>query len=358
MSGVTKTSSPTIPPGIPPANPDKPNPSGDGEDDNNQQLVVSSNKKTEQKKDLAKREETLNNIQNWVAAPISALSAVTGTASFLMSNYFDSDNEIFNRATEIISKGAILGNSLLGCPENFVNKNAIGTLGYASDFVVSFVSSHENMYTLRGIGSALDQIPGFLERLKEHPKVQEIYNKDNDKNYNFVNYSSFGDSIEKTFTGMKIVCSDMISDFNKNHASKGFLSAIASPFNNAEKNLLISSFGILSGVGLSFTEKFNKAGSIIRDIFGLHADLAVYHNGASKNNDSKSSDSGANSYKISGALYTVGTVLDLGYRWLETKNLNLFAMGMDRLGAFFMALGNAQDNKKAREKEQELVLAA
>ena len=283
--------------------------------------------------------------QNYAVAPICAFSAITGALSYFLPNHFNTENETVGKAAFYSGKAAILLNAGFGGYENFCTKNTIGFLGYISDFVTSFIANEENMYTLRGIGSALDQLPGFLEVLadQKHPEIMKRYNPRNNPNYKFAKYKSFGDSFEKTVTSAKIVFSDLAKDFHKAYSKKGILPALLTPFQKAEKNLLISSIGILLGVGTYLIPGGEKIGPKIRDVFGLQADLALGHK-AVTGEKRKSYFA----YIFSCIFYTIGTLLDFGYRWTEKQNLNLFAIGTDRFGAFLLAMGNAMDNRDAR----------
>ncbi len=292
-------------------------------------------------------EKTSEFVQNFVAAPVCAYSALSGTLSYLLPNYFDTESELLSSSAMWSAKGAILVNAIFGAYDNGCSKNTPGTLGYLSDFIVSFVADNHNMYTLRGFGSALDQIPGFLEVLESHPEIKKKYNPKNENDYKFNTYPTFLDSAEKTLTGVKIVYSDIASDFRNKYSKSGLFKALISPFSNVSKNLAISSTGILAGVLTSFIPRLNKVGAIVRDVFGLHADIAVYQKGDAKDAQGKTRNSKL-AYNSSGVLYTVGTVLDFVYRCTEQTNLNLFAIGADRLGAFLMALGNAMDNRDGR----------
>ena len=291
-----------------------------------------------------KAEQISKLVQNWVVAPVCGFSALTGTASYLLPNYFNSENESVYKAAFWSAKAAILTNAAFGGFENFCNKNTFGTIGYVSDFVTSLIANEKNMYTLRGIGSALDQIPGLLEVLAKHPKIQKKYGLTDETKSKFTKYKKFGECSEKTFEGIKIVLSDLVSDFQNIYKEKGLIPALITPFTKAEKNLLISSAGILSGVIVAFVPGLFEWGAKIRDAFGLQADFAVIHK-ACADKQRKSFFP----YLLSGIFYTIGTSLDFIFRWTEKTNLNLAAIGSDRLGAFLMALGNAMDNRDVRD---------
>ena len=297
-------------------------------------------------KAAASNHKTLEDVskiaQNYVAGPVSAVSAITGAVSFYSANYGSGQNETVDKTAFLTARGAILLNAIFGAYDNFCSRNTPGTVGYISDFIVTLIANEENMYTLRGIGSALDQIPGFLEVLDDnHPETKKKYK-------NFSKYKSFGDCTEKTVYGIKTVSSDIVKDFKTSWKKDGFFKAIVAPFNNTQKNLLISSAGILTGVGLSFVPKLHKFGAEFRDVFGLYADTAVIQKGFTKDKDTGKLKNSWWAYGLGGALYIVGSVLDFIYRWTEKLNLNLCAIGMDRFGAFFMAVGNAMDNRDVR----------
>ena len=290
-------------------------------------------------------DKSLKFLKNYITTPVCTLSAVSGALSYFLPNHFDSESELTETIATYSSKFALLTNAVYGGIENLYNKEASGTVGYVADFLVSLISSPENMYTLRGIGSALDQLPLFNQKIGKHKEIQNIYNPDKNNNFDFVKYNGFSDSTESTVTGIKVVASDFVNDFKEKYKNKGLLQALVTPFQKAEKNLLISSIGIMTGVVSSLIPGINLFGATVRDVFGIHADLAVIHGGVSQLKEQKK---GGLQYVISGAFYILGSALDLIYRWTEKQNMNLFAIGTDRLGAFFMALANGIQNDQTR----------
>lgn len=361
MSAVSKTSSPTIPPGLPPADRDKPNPSGDGDGDKNTQLVEVVPPATEKSiANRAKIANSINKINNFLVAPTSFISAGSGLLSFMMPNFFDNQNELVDAVSKYSSKAAVGFTGISGIVHNFSNKNFFATLGYSSDIVTSIIADDKSLYPLRALGSALDQLPAMLKDSTLNPEVNKKYNKSNldQKMFHeqFLNYKGFTDSIEKTLYSSKVVAGNVCRDIKDKYKSGGIFKALQSIFyisngnkkedscSTSTRNLLISTAGLLGSVVTYAGFKMEQLGSTARDIFGLHADIGVWLAGQGDSNGSKS-------YDISGKAYTVGTVLDLASRWVPSvENLHLLALGVDRIGAYYMVKANfEQDYSPSKE---------
>ena len=271
------------------------------------------------------------------------MSALTGGISYLSPKFNGSDVEWAKGLSFFSAKGAIWVNAGFGTVENFVSGDIVGTAGYISDFVTTTIANQTNMYTLRALGTALDQWCLAMKLLAKHPEMKKKFNPKNKSKYDFNKYSGFADSGKKSFEGVKVILSDIVNDFRKLSKKKGFIGGVASIFGRAEKNILVSSFGCLTSLGISLIPGFNKIGSEMRDVFGIHADLAVGHSGlAGKKGLGKVLT------LLSSGVYLAGTSTDLLYRVSEQENLNLFAVGLDRFGAFFLSAANAVINRESR----------
>lgn len=305
-----------------------------------------------------KRQFALDLTFNGLVIPFSALSTLSSVFNFLRSNFFKSESEFLDKASERLNKLAYFINGIYGGLDNGFKKNLVGSLGYSLVSLSSILGNKENMYLLKGFGSALDQIPSTNEDLAYNPKIKNQYNLKDENETQFTQYTDFGDSVKKTFNGMKVVLSDICEEVKKEKASKGFLKALYEVFvkgkRRAEKNLVVSSIGIFSGSFLGTFLGLRKTGSSIRDIFGAHADIALAFKGDSVNKLGNSTGSNAK-YKACGILYVIGSFLDLIYRWFGTSKLELAAVGVDNAGFMFMNWANRIDNRasKTREKNNE-----
>ena len=123
-----------------------------------------------------------------------------------------------------------------------------------------------------------------------------------------------------------------------------------------EKNLLVSSTGVLIGVAigaLSGMKGFGfSVGSSIRDLFGGHADLALFKKGWSNTKKGVATGIGNFMYMLCGAAYTLGSAGDLLYRWTGMNKLETLAIGMDNIGFLFMTWANALDIDGERAKKE------
>lgn len=276
-----------------------------------------------------------------VVAPVSILSAVSSVSTFLMTNVFKNENWFVDKLASLSNRVAYFINGIYSGVNNAYSNNAPGALGYFLVSLASVIGTEDNMYLLKGPGSALDQLPAMLADVKTNPRVKKRYKLEDGKEDNFYDFSNMWDSIEKTIASTGIVCADVVREF-KEKVPKGFFKAILEIFGQgdrkAEKNLVLSSIGLLTGAGLGLGLGLKKLGSSIRDISGAYADLALL----SKDKPS---------YKVCGAFYTLGSLLDLVYRWTGIEKLNLAAVGLDNAGFCLMSYANADDNKKARENK-------
>ena len=296
------------------------------------------------KKDKPETFEKVSQIlQNFVVGPVSGFSALTGGLSYLMPKFGSSEIAWTKPASFYSAKGAIWVNAGFGFVENVKSGDIVGTAGYFSDFVTTTLADQFNMYTLRALGSALDQWCLAMKLLAKHPEIKKKFNPKNKDDYDFNKYSDFADSGRKSFEGVKVIVSDIVKDFRKANKKKGFISAVLSVFDRAEKNILVSSAGLLASFGIALVPMFHKIGSEFRDVFGLHADFAVGHAGLAGKKGLARVFS-----VLSSAFYFGGTGADLIYRVSEEENLNLFAVGLDRFGAFFLSAANAVINRESR----------
>lgn len=277
----------------------------------------------------------------YLVAPVSAISAISSVWSFISANLLKNENEFLGTVSSWFNKLAYFINGIYGGIGNSFSKNWPGALGYSLVSLASIIGDEDNMYLLKGPGSALDQMPATLADVCTNPEIKKIYGLEDGKEKTFNEFEGLN-SIGRTFTAVRVVCQDVIREFNEKK-SKGFLKAISEIFitdekRRAERNLVLSSLGLLTGAFIGLGTKFKRLGSSIRDIAGGYADLALL----SKKNVL---------YKLSGVGYTFGSLLDLIYRWVNIPKLNLAAVGLDNAGFCFMNLANLLDNKKVRNQE-------
>ena len=297
--------------------------------------------------------KALNNTLKYAVMPTSALSAGLGTLSFALP-FFDKQNEFLDTLAAYCSKAAVFTTGIFGIIHNFSKKNFFATLGYSSDLVTATIATGKSLYPLRALGSALDQLPAMLKDTAYNPAIVKKYNSNNLSQGDFVNefldYKGFWDSAQKTLYSSGVIMKDVFRDIGKQFKKEGILSALKSIFYVAKendptkinspatssKNLLLSTLGLLGSVFTYGILKYEKFGSTLRDIFGLHADIAVWLSGQVEN---------SKDYDLSGKFYTAGTGIDLISRWIPSlENLHLFALGADRIGGYYMVRGNyAQD---------------
>lgn len=278
-----------------------------------------------------------------VIAPVSIISTTSSVASFLMTNFFKNENWFVDKVASLSNRVSYFCNGIYSGINNAYSNNALGSLGYFIVSLASVIGTEENMYLLKGPGSALDQIPSMLSAVKTNPRIKEWCNKRGDKD--FYKLPSMWNSIEKTFVATGIVCSDVVRELKKK-IPNGFFKAIWEIFGQdkdrkAEKNLVLSSLGLLTGAGVGLGTGFKRLGASIRDISGGYADVALFGH---KNI----------SYKFCGVFYGLASVLDLVYRWTGIEKLNIAAVGLDNAGFCLMSYANADDNRKTRESKQKI----
>lgn len=308
----------------------------------------------EKSNDLSKNK----NVDAWLAnsfkfflAPLSVLSCVTSLTTFAKGENAGS----LETASNWINKAAYFFNGIYGAINNSSKNNLIGAAGYSIVSLASIFGNEENMYLFKGPGSALDQMPAMLDDLRYNPEIKKQYNIKEGKEEEFNVHPNILDNIEKTISGVKVTFSDIYNEFIAKK-SNGAFNAIWDIFvkdeRKAEKNLLISTIGILAGsaIGIPF-EKFRTLGSVIRDVFGFHADLALVakFKSIAKNVKEKTSNS---LYGFSGVFYTLGSGVDLIYRLFKTPKLNIAAVGLDNAGFVFMNGANWWSSKKAAEEKE------
>ncbi len=299
---------------------------------------------------LERKDKVLELIFKFLVSPLSIASAVSSSWSFLLSHIFKGENETLDKIAEYSNRAAYFVNGLYGSLDNACSKNLVGTIGYGVVSLASIVGNKENLYYLKGPGSALDQLPAMAEELGYNEEIKKIYDIKEGEEKEFNKYKGYWDSVEKTLTGTRVVCKDIYREFMEKK-SKGIFKALWEIFvtdkRKAEKNLVVSSIGMLIGSGMGIVPALRKAGSIIRDIFGMHADLGLVAKGFSANKAGNSIGSNLK-YTLCGALYESGSIVDLIYRITGWDRSNLLAVGLDNAGFWFMNWANATDNKAAR----------
>lgn len=299
------------------------------------------------------------NIDAWLAnsfkfflAPLSIASCVTSLAT-----YAKGENAGFlETASKWINKAAYFFNGIYGAVSSSSKNNLVGAAGYGIVALAPILGNEDTMYLFKGPGSALDQAPAMLDDLRHNPKIKQMYNIPDGQEEQFNTYSDMLDNLTKTAAGTKVTFTDIYNEFMEKK-SKGVLNAAWDIFvkdeRKAEKNLLVSTVGILAGcaIGIPF-EKFRTLGSVIRDIFGFHADLALVakFKSIAKNAKEKTSN---NLYGFSGVFYTLGSAVDLVYRLFKTSKLNIAAVGLDNAGFVFMNGANWWSSKKEKPAEAE-----
>lgn len=310
------------------------------------QLSIGGGVKTARADNIA---ETLKFTEKYLVPGTSYLSLVMGGLSFILHNLVKKPSEILDKIGTLSAKAAFFVTAVFGGITKIRDMDTSGSLAYTMDTLTPFIASGEELYQWKGWGSATDHFPLMLTELAYHPQIKKEYDLTDGHEGIFNQYKNFWDSAKKACYGVKIILGDIFREFKENK-SKGLLQAILHPFvrgeRTAEKNLLVSSFGIYIGTFLGTILGFKKTGSTIRDLFGIHADFAYINKGASK--VSGKGDSGKKEFLSSGIFYTIGSVLDLIYRWTGLEGLNLLAIGFDRLGNCDAVKGITRDVEAAR----------
>ena len=277
----------------------------------------------------------LNNIRKYLVTPFAFGTTALGLLSFALSNIFKNQNEFVDKIANYVSKGAVYATSLFMSINRAWSKDTFGTLAFSSDFVTAALASEDDLYQWKGFGSGLDHSPLILGELAHNSNFLKQYGY---KNGEFSNYKGFPDSAKKMLQGFQFVFSDIFREFKENSLGKAFMNCFVSGKTNAEKNLLVSEVGIIVGAFMGTILGFKKSGATLRDGFGVYADLAYIAKGLSNVSGQKQKES-KKYYTKSGVEYTIGSMLDLIYRWTGMNGLNYLALGIDRLGARDAALG-------------------
>jgi len=270
--------------------------------------------------------------ENYLVTPTCMTSLGFGILSFALHSFFKRENKFVCDLAGFASKAAVFSTSVFGSLRNGCNKDLVGTIAFAIDFFTSIFGSAENLYLLKGFGSGLDHTPLILTEVANNPRIIDEYGLEEGKEEAFNQYTGFLDSFKKTISAVKIIFRDIADGFKKHGFAEGLSNNFLTGERTAEKNLLISGIGIIVGAASSFIPGMHTAGASLRDLFGIYADLSYYDKGMSETSGSLDSKSKKH-YRLSGIEYTVGSVLDLIYRWTKMEGLNLFALGVDRLGA-------------------------
>ena len=283
--------------------------------------------------------------------PASFVSAFSSISTFLLTNFFNKENEYLDKIAEHSNKLSYFLSGIYGGLENSYHNNTPGTLGYGFVSLSSIFGTKENMYMLKGPGSAFDQLPAMLEDVAYNPEIIKKYKLEKDKEKDFNKYPTFRDSFGKLLFATQVVCKDIVRELKEN-MPKGFFTALKKVFIKgervAEKHLTVTSLGILSGVFLALVPGLYKIGRSIRDISGAYADAALFAKGFSKAEDGKATGVGNMKYMLCGALYMLGSFSDFIYNWTGLNKLELAAVGFDNAGMLFMTWANATDNKASR----------
>lgn len=319
------------------------------------QKMPAGNKFSEENESLQTRfQKTLGYTGKYLVAPTAILSASSGIVSFVTSNFLKSKNKFLDTLSLFFSKAALFSTAIFGGLQTARNNDLFGTVGYVSDFMVSIFAGGEKFYLWKGYGSAFDHSPAILMDVAHNPKIKEKYDN---KGKQFLPLNSLWESIFKSMDATGIIIGDVMRDLTDSKGGnilkrlkKTFFGSTQEDKNRtAERNLLFSSIGTLCGAIMGTILPFERVGATIRDLFGIYADLAVYDKADSENSDGKDTGAGNKLFGTAGIFYTLGSVLDLLYRWTKMDNLNLLALGMDRVGNWCYVTGVQKDVDKLKE---------
>ncbi len=286
-----------------------------------------------------KQKNILDKIQKFLVTPISYFTGVMGLLSFTLPNFFNSENDFVDKISNYSSKAAIYVTSTFSVLNRAWSKDMIGTLAFGTDFITAAIANNNDLYQWKGFGSGLDHGPLILGDVGTNPGIG--YNlTPGDEKADFQDYRSFWDSTKKIGSGIKIIMKDTVNEFKNNNFIQAFKNCFLTGDRNAEKNLFISGVGIIAGAFLGTILGVKKIGATIRNSFGAYADLAYIAKGLSKASAQKTlSKDSQKKYFEGGIEYTIGSVLDLIYRWTEIRGLDYLALGADRIGARNAVLG-------------------
>ena len=312
-------------------------------------FLTGCNKEWDELKSEEKTKALLNSSFKTVVAPLSFLSGLTSIASFVYTNFLKNEIEWLDKTAEIINRLTYFVGGIHGAVGAGTDKDLPGGLGYSAVALSSVIGTKENMYFIKGIGTSMDQLPAMMKDMGHNPGILEKYpeykNRE-DAAGEFYNYSNFWDSTKKTFVASGVVLKDILKELKEKSFKNVFITSIRA----AEKNLLLSSIGVLVGVSIGMFGTLRKIGASIRDIFGAHADIALLLKHFSKDDKGKATGAGNKSYALCGVFYSIGSVLDFIYRWTEMPKLELAAVGFDNLGLCFMNLGRSSDSPNGNGK--------
>lgn len=294
-----------------------------------------------------------------LVAPLSAISFLSSIYNFVFSNFLNGESDLIDKISEWSSRLAYFINGIYGGVNNAHHKNLPGGVGYSLVSLSAFFPK-SLMYFVKGWGSLLDQLPSMAEDVAFNPEVKKLYNLQEGKEKEFNRYKNLWDSTEKTFRSCFIVLKDIVKDLVNGGSSiitgRPIYDTFVKSERRAERNLVASSLEMLVGVVLGTFFGSEKIGPSLRDIGGFHADIGLIAKGFSKTNKNKATGAGNLMYMFCGIFYTVGSVLDLIFRWTNIPKLELTAVGFDNLGFMLMTRANARDNalNNGQEKEANL----
>ncbi|MBI1859235.1 MAG: hypothetical protein HYR97_09015 [Candidatus Melainabacteria bacterium] len=298
--------------------------------------------------DSKKFEKTMSYTGKFLVAPTAILSGVFGVLSFVKASILNNQSELIDKLATLSSKAALFSAAVFGGLQTAKKKDFFGTLGYMSDFMVSIFAKGEKFYLWKGWGSALDHSPAFLQDVANNPNIRQEYDASGKA---FAPFNGFWDSALKVLYSSGVVLKDVAKDlfdpkkgdaFQRTYRT--FIGKTKQEKNRtAERNLLLSSLGMMSGSFLGTILPFEKIGATIRDLFGIYADLAICDKADSEKQDGKQSGDGNKYYGTAGIFYTLGSVLDLIFRWTRLDNMHLLALGLDRIGNWNYVIGVQKD---------------
>lgn len=299
--------------------------------------------------DIAK--SYLKKALNYVLIPVSLVSAVSSLSNFYLVNVKKGENSFLDKVASISNRLAYFLNGIFGATSNALDKNLPGAVGYGTVALASIIGTEENLYQLKGFGSALDQLPSMIQDAAHNPRIKELYNIEEGEEKKFNKYSSLWNSVEKTFVACKVVCGDVVRELFTEKKSPMEVFGFKNK-RSAERNLVLSSIGIFTGSFLGMVAGFPKLGSSIRDVFGGYADLALFNKIFSYDEHGKPTGSNMG-YGVCGAMYGIASLVDLVYRWTGIEKVDQAAIGLDNAGFLAMNWANLKDIEKNQEFNEE-----